>query len=101
MARRTEDLGPLAKDPHWIPVATKPGTRIWTDDLLQLMASHQVELTRFEVSSAQGNAHALRIKKALGQIPICKYWFDLSDYERYDSGVRQQMSQNALEKRIV
>ena len=36
MARRTEDLGLLAKDPHWIPVATKPGTRIWTDDYSNL-----------------------------------------------------------------
>ena len=32
MARRVEDLGPLANDPRWQPARTRPDIPAWTDD---------------------------------------------------------------------
>lgn len=36
MTRRREDLGLLDKDAHWVPVAAKPETKVWTDDYSNL-----------------------------------------------------------------
>jgi hypothetical protein len=38
MARSRDDLGPLAADPNWKPVAVQPGTRVWTDDYSNLVS---------------------------------------------------------------
>jgi hypothetical protein len=32
LARREEDLGPLAGDRRWRALAERPGVRVWTDD---------------------------------------------------------------------
>lgn len=32
MARRAEDLGPLARSRHWQPLAGDPARKVWTDD---------------------------------------------------------------------
>lgn len=37
MARSRTDLGVLATDPHWVPVAVPPGTQVWTDDYSNLL----------------------------------------------------------------
>ncbi len=37
LARRREDLGPLADDPRWIVPATSPGAPLWTDDFSNIV----------------------------------------------------------------
>jgi hypothetical protein len=49
MARRTEQLGKLAKDPRWRPIIRTPGSRVWSDDYSNLLSvfvwSEQAEVT--------------------------------------------------------
>ena len=49
MARRTEHLGKLAKDPRWKSITRTPGSRVWTDDYSNLLSvfvwSEQAEVT--------------------------------------------------------
>ncbi len=37
MARSRTDMGALAADPRWTPVAVRPGTQVWTDDYSNLL----------------------------------------------------------------
>jgi hypothetical protein len=39
LARRPEDLGPLAGNPHWQPLTARPGTKAWTDDFSNLLSA--------------------------------------------------------------
>jgi hypothetical protein len=38
LARRSEDLGSLAKDERWKPIATDPKVGVWTDDYSNLLS---------------------------------------------------------------
>jgi hypothetical protein len=37
MAHQRADLGALARDPRWAPLAPRPGTRVWTDDFSNIL----------------------------------------------------------------
>ena len=37
LARRTEDLGSLATDPHWKPLAGRPKPDVWMDDYSNIL----------------------------------------------------------------
>jgi hypothetical protein len=39
MARRRQDLGPLAADPRWAPLPHRRGGRVWTDDYSNLLSA--------------------------------------------------------------
>ncbi len=39
MARKTSDLGGLARDTRWNPAPMKPGARVWTDDYSNLLGA--------------------------------------------------------------
>ena len=38
MGRLASDLGALASDPRWQPLATQPGTPVWTDDYSSILS---------------------------------------------------------------
>ena len=36
--REAADLGPLASDPRWVPLAGQPGMAVWTDDFSSILS---------------------------------------------------------------
>jgi len=39
IARRESDLGTLARNSRWLPVAAPPGARVWTDDFADVLGA--------------------------------------------------------------
>jgi tetratricopeptide (TPR) repeat protein len=71
MARRAEDLGPLAEDPDWVPLRPHGG-RLWTDDF-----SHVLAAVRWQWSWAWLRPSAWwKSSKAGDQLTIGFAWFE-------------------------